>query len=369
MRILHVIPELKKGGAERIVLDSCNELQGMGHDVALVTFRNENEYNFLSKDIKHMIIPSLVQFSLRKKDVYQVEELQAFIESFAPDVIHSHLFETECVLSGIVYPTARYFVHFHNNMPQFKRPGLASLFNRKEAANAYERKQILKSYAKRNVSCIAISQDTLNYIHANLPSDIPSTLLHNAIHVKRFANDIAWEDREKNIAMIGSLLPNKNHKLAISILNELHLEGLKYNLHIIGDGNTKEELLAFTESLRLTQFVHFHGKIDHPEEYLKKAQFLIHTALKEAFGLVLIEAMAAGCIVISKDGGGNRDLIANKKNGIILDENIPRVYAREIADIVNNEALRTSMINAAKETSTKYDISNYCLNLTELYTK
>ena len=33
MKIIHVIPNLKKGGAERICVDICNELQNQGHDV------------------------------------------------------------------------------------------------------------------------------------------------------------------------------------------------------------------------------------------------------------------------------------------------------------------------------------------------
>jgi len=44
MRIIHIIPSLKKGGAERLVLDICNEsINLQNNKVKLVTFSEENE--------------------------------------------------------------------------------------------------------------------------------------------------------------------------------------------------------------------------------------------------------------------------------------------------------------------------------------
>ena len=48
MKILHIIPSLRKGGAERLVLDICNEVINQQNiEVKLVTFSEENEYQFL----------------------------------------------------------------------------------------------------------------------------------------------------------------------------------------------------------------------------------------------------------------------------------------------------------------------------------
>ena len=47
-RILHIIPRLHKGGAERLCLDICNQLQKRdGVRVRLITFSDENNYPFL----------------------------------------------------------------------------------------------------------------------------------------------------------------------------------------------------------------------------------------------------------------------------------------------------------------------------------
>ena len=47
-------------------------------------------------------------------------------------------------------------------------------------------------------------------------------------------------------------------------------------------------------------------------------RIFIHPATYEPFGLVIIEAMAAGLPVISLDGKGNRDIIKHKVNGYIF---------------------------------------------------
>ncbi len=122
MKILHIIPNLNKGGAERFVLNICKELTMYNeYDVQLVTFGTENTYSFLSKGLNWKIIPSEVIPSISKNSIVKVKELQQFIIDFQPDIIHSHLFETEMILAYIVLPKkTKRIVHFHDNMFQYK---------------------------------------------------------------------------------------------------------------------------------------------------------------------------------------------------------------------------------------------------------
>ncbi len=114
MKILQVIPSLNKGGAERLVLNLCKELS-INNQVTLVTFRSDNEYAYLSKLIDHKVIPSILIPSLSGKAKVEVDVLQSFIDDYQPDVIHSHLFESEMVLSHINIGGAKRIVHFHDN--------------------------------------------------------------------------------------------------------------------------------------------------------------------------------------------------------------------------------------------------------------
>ena len=89
MKILHIIPNLKKGGAERIVIDIVRILnQNASNQVKLILFEDKIEYEV--DDIKKLIeiVPSKVELSITKKHQISILELQNTIELFQPDSIH-----------------------------------------------------------------------------------------------------------------------------------------------------------------------------------------------------------------------------------------------------------------------------------------
>lgn len=68
MKILHIIPNLKKGGAERIVIDIVRQLNmDPSLDIKLVLFENQIEYEVPDLEPIIEIIPSHVRLSLFKK--------------------------------------------------------------------------------------------------------------------------------------------------------------------------------------------------------------------------------------------------------------------------------------------------------------
>ncbi|TNF06278.1 MAG: glycosyltransferase, partial [Deltaproteobacteria bacterium] len=308
-KVLHIIPSLQKGGAERLVLDICNALNTKKDvRVKLITFRDQNEYTFLTKKIDHSVIPASYTPSFTGKDEVNVDQLLEAINSFQPDIIHSHLFESEMVLSAVHYPAAKYFVHFHDNIKQLRKPGFKRFFSKQNLTDAYERKLVLNSYAKKAVSFIAVSTHTKQFILDNLPRRHTTSLLHNAINVERFSNDSSQRDLHR-LVMIGSLVPKKNQQLAIRVIADLNSRGHQFHLDLLGEGQLRSELEQLAQELKVEDFVHFHGNVDNPEAFLAKAGIYLHTAKYEPFGLVLLEAMSAGSIVISTNGGGNMDLL------------------------------------------------------------
>ena len=76
LKVLHIIPNLLKGGAERLVLDICNELEKrVDVKVKLITFRNDNDYEFMSNELDHEVIPSRFIPSVSGKSIIVVKKL------------------------------------------------------------------------------------------------------------------------------------------------------------------------------------------------------------------------------------------------------------------------------------------------------
>lgn len=368
MKIVHVIPTLNKGGAERLVLDVCNELQEMGHEVHLVIFRNENAYTFLSKSINLHVIPSEFIPSITGKPKINIEGLQKFLSDFQADIVHSHLFESEMVLNQIRLNRAKFFFHLHDNVPQLKKWSINTLSSKRALANYFERKLILKSMKARKTSLIAISEDSYQFAKDNLPSQLPIHQLSNAINTVRFTSG-NQERCENDIVMIGSFVPKKDHKLAIEVIYELKNQGINTRLHLLGDGPLRQELEQFVIDLGLSQSIIFHGNVDYPETILKESSLYLHTAKYEPFGLVLLEAMAAGLPVVCTDGKGNRGLIENGKNGFLTESRSASELARLITLVICNKEKLERMRVDAQKFATQFDIKPYCVSLIKLYDK
>ena len=366
MKIVHLIPSLVKGGAERITLDIYEELMKYPeHEVKLVYFRDINDYRYITDKLNVQKINISFQLSLKSSSKGDVKELDDFIQDFQPDIIHSHLFESEVMLSQIKYNKAKYIVHFHDNMYQFKK--WSGKLTKKHLTDWYERKVVVKSYKSKQVKFIGISNNTMAYMHKNLPSHSKSYLLLNGVKLERF-REVECKKRENlTMVMIASLVDKKNQELAIKVVKELHKRGYLFKLHLLGDGKNKSTLFKLINSLDLSDYVFLKGNVDNPEDYLLTSEIYLHTAKYEPFGLVLIEAMAAGTPIVCTDGKGNRDLIKNNDNGIINFSFDFNDLADEIIKLHLDESLKLKLVKNAKDYCEQYDIQLYVQKLMEIY--
>ena len=370
LKILHIIPRIRKGGAERLVLDIVTELQKRQDvQVKLVTFGDENAYQADYPIIHPMVIPSWVNASIFKPWIYHIRELQSFVESYAPDVIHTHLFEAEFVSRCLYYPKAAWFSHCHDNMKQFRSFDIRTLCNKELLTNWYEKQRLFANY-KRNggTTFIAISADTQAYFK-HIGGGYPVKLLPNAIQYDRFA--IVQSKRELSTRLrlinIGSFQVKKNQKFAVTVAKELKNRGIDFSITFLGDGAERKQVERLVVENDLQSNCKFYGNVSNVPQYLQFCDIYIHTATNEPFGLVLIEAMAAGLPVVCLDAKGNRDIMEQSKNGYILEEQNPKLFADTILKVWNDKEQNGKMSAYAQEFAKRFDSKNYVDRLLEVY--
>lgn len=91
------------------------------------------------------------------------------------------------------------------------------------------------------------------------------------------------------------------------------------SLDIYGEGDQRAALEQFIEHSGVTAFVRLHGHVNNARAQLASASFLLLTSRSEAFALVLLESMAAGCIPIAYDiPYGPADIITHGRNGLLV---------------------------------------------------
>ncbi len=91
----------------------------------------------------------------------------------------------------------------------------------------------------------------------------------------------------------------------------------KLTLTIVGDGPEKENLIKLSQERGIADIVHFAGYSSTPERYYREADISFMTSDFEAFGLVTVEAMLSGALVIGTDSAGTRDIIDDRKTGLL----------------------------------------------------
>lgn len=368
MRILHIIPSLRKGGAERVVLDICNELHSRKFDVKVLTFNPENAYSNFTK-FKHDVIPVDIHLSITGKSVINDEELHRYIQEFSPQIIHTHLFNAEISCRWTLHEDIKYFSHCHDNMPQLKKFSLHDLFSKKRITQLYERNILLRQYARSNNYFVTISKHTQTYYKKNLPKKFwrRISLLFNSIDCVKFFNTKNARPKILTLINIGNFLPKKNPLFLAEIANEIFKRGVPFKIIMLGDGVQKNKLVQSLKADNLLDFFEFPGFVDDVNLWLNKSSIYVHTAVYEPFGLVLLEAMSAGLPVVALNGGGNVDIMKNGENGFIIDEQNSQLFAERILEVWKNEQLYKKMSSHAQVYAKQHDIKEYVDSLLDLY--
>ena len=369
MNILHIIPNLTKGGAERICLDIANEIQSRKeHNYLLVLLDEENEYQELSSNTNLKVTSSKLKLKVFGKDNNDLDDLQNIVDDFKPDIIHSHLFLAE-LFSKHIKSDAKRFAHVHDNMSQLEKVPFVSLTNKQAIVKQFERSYYKKISRKRTTHFLCISKDTESFIENTLEGfNKKSHFFPNAINLERFLSQPKEVNPNKiRICNIGSFAPKKAQSFLIDVAMILKNDHqLNFEIDFLGDGPEKSTVKDKVGHLNLGNQVNFHNNVSNPEEFLRLADLYVHTAKYEPFGLVLIEAMASGTPVITSDGKGNRDFMT-KKNGILLKDRDPHLFAEKIMELIYNKELYSSIAKEGIQTARKYDISQYVDNLLDLY--
>jgi len=368
-RVLHIIPSLNKGGAERITLDICKYLSVRNDvEVLLVLMSNDISYP-VPTGVNYVVTNSFVELSVWKKTKCSLDHLNQLIDSFKPNVIHSHLFVAEVLSRARIRKKIMYVTHVHDNIVQFEHIQFHKNLKRR-LLNFYEKKWIMHRYRKVRNQFISISKDTTRFLQTNLGKRFENNVfeLPNAIDYDRFYFAGQKKMNETiHLISVGSLVEKKNQRMLIYIAEILRDKKVNFKISILGDGVKRNFLEKEILNRGFVNSVHLLGNVDDVPSYLNQASIFVHTAIYEPFGLVLLEAMAAGLPVVSLDGGGNRDIVIDGKNGFLIAENEPSLFADKIIELANNEDLYQNMSSFSKEFSKAFDIKMYVEQLMRFY--
>jgi glycosyltransferase involved in cell wall biosynthesis len=149
-----------------------------------------------------------------------------------------------------------------------------------------------------------------------------------------------------SIGFIGRLDPIKRIP---DLLKAMTMLDSGIHLHVFGEGAERSSIEQMIRDFRLTDRVTLHGAVSEPRDALHRIDLLVLPSQAEGFGLVLIEAMAAGIPVVATNVPGIRDVVINGKTGLLVPVAAPEELASAITALVADSKRREMLTKNAKQ--------------------
>lgn len=131
---------------------------------------------------------------------------------------------------------------------------------------------------------------------------------------------------------VGFLIPRKKTDVSIRAIAMMKEQGQNTALTVVGSGAEMENLQALAQELQVEDRVAFTGHLPNQQvqQLLSGATYFVMPSVREGFGIVYLEAMAAGCVTIGTEGEGIADLIVSGENGFLVPADDPGAIVRVI---------------------------------------
>ncbi|OGP87976.1 MAG: hypothetical protein A2156_01740 [Deltaproteobacteria bacterium RBG_16_48_10] len=133
-----------------------------------------------------------------------------------------------------------------------------------------------------------------------------------------------------------------------------------FEYHLAGAGPDEERLKNLAANLNLVDQVRFRGWLESNElvELLRRCDVFIHPALRDPFPVAVLEAMAAGMVVLGSDASGSvRDRIVNGVNGFVHSPGNVQQLADQIANLMKNPGSISMIGERARQAAEQWPAS------------
>jgi phosphatidyl-myo-inositol dimannoside synthase len=206
-----------------------------------------------------------------------------------------------------------------------------------------------------------------------------TSVLNPGINIERFkASYEKTEIRQKLglplgkkiLLTVSRLVENKGHETVLRAISSLNAQQRSKLLYVvIGKGYMLEQLKTLTKQLKIIDQVKYVGFKDDdlPLWYQASDLFVLTSTRIEGFGIVFIEAQAAGLAVIGTRCGGIPDAVREGEGGWLIDERDTDALASHLKKLLTEpEAIEEQGRLGFARMKREFSLDNYVRRLLEL---
>jgi glycosyltransferase involved in cell wall biosynthesis len=356
VKVLFVLRNLGRGGAERMTLRLLGDLASRGVEPTLFLLNRKGFYlSELPADVR--VVEALgPDASVHRNSPLIVSRLLKFAR------------DTD-VLIGALELEPTYYAYLcgkmlnkpvigwvHTSMSEHLRP--LSRWHTILTRIIYPRLQ----------SVVLLSQNAAESLAAVVSlrpervTIIPSYLDWQSLQTKAAEEIDPWAQRilvKPTIVSVGRLVDAKGVDVLIRAHARLQASGLDHNLLVLGEGPSRIELEGLTRSLDVESSVFMPGFVANPYPIMRAAPVFVLASRYEGFPLVLLEALGVGAAAIATDcPGGSREILENGKYGLLVAPEDDDLLAQVISRLLTDPLLRNKLKSAGPDRARMFTPEN-----------
>ncbi|MBA3689275.1 MAG: glycosyltransferase family 4 protein [Chloroflexi bacterium] len=217
---------------------------------------------------------------------------------------------------------------------------------------------------------IAVSGAARHFISRYFPGDY--RIIPNGVDLDRFADAEPFEelrDGTVNILFVGRFEERKGLIHLLRAYHRLRKRHVDARLLIIGSGPKQREYRRFV-GLRQIRDVEFLGRVSDEAKarYFASADIFCAPATgQESFGVVLLEAMAAGVPIVASDIHGYKNVVQRGVQGLLVEPRNHRALAAALYRLSNDEELRHRMGEEGRARAPEYSWDRVTEQIVDFY--
>jgi phosphatidyl-myo-inositol alpha-mannosyltransferase len=208
-------------------------------------------------------------------------------------------------------------------------------------------RRALQHFARRLHGRIAVSAASRHFIDRYFPGDYK--VIPNGVDVDRYQRAVPltrWQDGARNVLFVGRFEERKGLIHLLRAVRVLRREGRDdVRLLVVGGGPQERECRRYVMTRHL-QGVEFLGRVtdDEKAQLFRTADVFVSPATgRESFGIVLLEAMAAGTPIVCSDIHGYKGVVKRGDQGLLVPPGDKVALAEAIARILDDPDLAARM--------------------------
>ena len=362
VKVVHIVPMLSPGGAERVAVHIVRGLNRQRYDPVVVSFTGR-----LGCDLDRLLEEAGVEVRYLGKrpgfDYRMYSRLHPVLRDCQPDIVHTHLHVLRYALPSLLLLKRASLLHTVHNLAEREIEPRARWLQR----FALNHGVVPVAVAEE----VALSLERLYGIQRCrvISNGIPTNCYACPQTARReWRAREGFGDEDVLFVCVARFAPQKNHALLLKAFAQGPASDPNAHLVLVGEGVLQERLEEQAKNLGLAGQAHFLGLRTDIPDVLGAMDVFVLSSDYEGNPLSVMEAMASGLPIVSTAAGGVPDLFESGREGFIVQPGDVQGLSNSMVSLLGNREARQSLgMAGARRAKENFDVSTMVRAYEELY--